>query len=232
VSGAEEYNLPEWRNLVCGAIMLSMPALLPGQSTDRALLHGDGGTLRNGAPATSSAIFPDDVIQTQRGDSATLDAEGSSARLLGETIVQFEADELVLDHGQVEVSTARGLRVRVGCLTVIPLTAERTQFEVMDVDGKVKVIANLRDVKIHDRGAEAKKSRQSESSDGIVREGHRTTREEKCGVAARPEEVIDARGAILNGVPARIAGGAAIIAIACAVLCHPTDDPVSPSNPR
>jgi hypothetical protein len=207
-----------------------LPASMGAQGTDRALLHSNGGTLLNGSPAPgTSAVFPDNLIQTPPDQSAAMEVVGSSANVLPETMVQFQADELVLDHGQLQITTARALRVRVGCITIIPTTLERTQYDVIDRNGKVNVIAYQHDVEIRERGATAH-TKKGESSNTIVRQGQQATREEKCGAAAKPNQPIDGTGPILNSLPAKIAGAGIIIAVTCYALCH-TDDPVSPWIP-
>jgi hypothetical protein len=219
--------LLEWRKLVCGVMIVIVPASMAAQGTDRALLHSDGGTWLNGKPAlASSAIFRDDHIETQTAHSAKIDVEGSTVMMLQNTVVQFEGDELVLDHGSLQLNTAREMKVRVNCMTVIPVTADRTQYDVIDVDGKIKVIAYKNDVKIHHQGM-ARRSKQA-SSDSIVHEGEQSTRDEKCVVVARPAEV-DAKGPLLNSVWAKSAGVVAI-GLTCLILCR-NEDPVSPYKP-
>jgi hypothetical protein len=223
--------LTEWRNLVCGAMIVILPASLIAQDSARAMLHNDGGVWLNGNPApNSSAIFPHDLIQTQKEGRAKIDTDGSTVTVQPDTIVQFEADELVLDHGSLQLNTSRALRVRVNCITVIPITQEWTRYDVIDVDGKVTVVAYTNDAKIHYQGAAARQSKQAASSDMIVHQGEQKTREERCGVAARPSEVVSADGAILNNIWARGAGIAAIGALTCWALCR-GDEPVSPSKP-
>ena len=194
------------------------------------MLHSDSGVWLNGnsAPA-SSAIFPHDVVQTQQDHTAKVDADGSTVTVQAETIVQFEGDEFVLDHGALQVNTSRAMRVRVNCLTVIPVTLAWTRYDVIDVDGKVRVIAYENDVKIHYAGATAGRSKESALSDVTVHQGEEATREERCGAAARPADVIDAKGAILNSTWARVAGGAALASL-CVLICR-GDNPISPAKP-
>lgn len=220
--------MPEWRNLVCGVMIVILPASLMGQDSGRAMMHTDGGAWLNGNPApNSSAIFPNDLIQTQKGNTAKIDADGSTVTVQPETIVQFEGNELVLDHGNLQLNTSRGMRVRVNCMTVIPLTQEWTRYDVIDVDGKMSVVAYQNDVKIHYQGAALRQSKQAGASDVTVHQSEQATREERCGAAARPAEVIDAKGAILNSTWAKGAGLAAIGILACWALCR-GDDPISP----
>jgi len=197
-----------------------------------AMLHHDGGTLVNGNPAPpSTAIFPNDTVQTQSNHEATISAAGSSVTVKSETLVQFDGDEIILDHGTLLISTTRELRVRVGCVTVIPDTAAWTQYDVTDVDGKVTVSARKSDVDIESRGSKLQPARAGGRSQRLtVHEGEQKTREEQCGVAPKPPRYIDARGAFLNSpwIIGPAAGG--IILGTCLILCR-GDDPVSPSRP-
>ena len=120
--------------------------------------------------------------------------------------MQFEGDELVLDHGSLQVNSARGMRVRVNCMTVIPLTQEWTRYDVIDADGKVTVVAYENDVKIHYRRAAARQSKHAGLADVTVHRGEQVTRDERCGAAAKPAEALDAKGAILNTIGPREPG--------------------------
>jgi len=224
-------GLFKWGGLICGVLIGIGPASLTAQVNGRALLHTDGATLLNGSPApATTAIFANALIQTPKLHIAKIDADGSTVLIQPETIVQFDGEELVLDHGSLQLSTLRGLRVRVNCITIIPLTLEQTQYDVTDVDGKVRVDAYKNDVKIHLKGGTAIRSKEGKSSDLIVREGERSSRSEKCAAAIKPDAVVDAKGAALNSWWARATGVGAIAVIACLGLCH-SDDPVSPSTP-
>ena len=211
--------------------MVVLPASLIAQATGGAMLHSDGGVWLNGNPApNSSAIFPHDVVQTQKENKAKIDADGSTATVQPDTIVQFEGEQLVLDHGSLQVNTSRSMSVRVNCMTVIPLTQDWTRYDVIDVDGKMQVIARENDVRIHYQGVAARRSKTSGFSDVTVRQGEQATREERCGAAAKPAEVVNAKGAILNSVWAKGAGLTAIGILTCWALCR-GDDPISPYIP-
>jgi hypothetical protein len=225
-----EVFLFEWRKLVCGLMIVILPTLVLTQDSSRAMLHNDGGVWLNGNPApNSSAIFLHDLVQTQNHNWAKIDAEGSTATVQPDTIVQFEGDELVLDHGGVQMITSVGMKVRVNCITVIPLTQEMNRYEVIDVDGKVKVAAHQSDVKIHYRLAAARVSKQAKSSDLTVHQGEQVTREERCGVPAKPVAELAATGAILSSPWAIGIGGAAVVALTCWALCR-GGEPVSPAK--
>jgi hypothetical protein len=206
------------------------PTSLIAQSAGRAMLYNPGGTWLNGNPApSSSAIFPHDLIRTQQGTRARVDADGTTFTVEPETIVQFEGDELVLEHGTLQVNTWRGIKVRVDCLTVIPPAQEWARYDVTDVDGRVLVLAHQNDVKIHYHGvAGIRRSKETVFSDVTVEQGGQATREERCAAAAKPP--VGAGGPMLNGAVARDLGIVAVGVIACAVLCR-GGDPVSPDKP-
>ena len=130
------------------------PSSLATQDSGGAILHNNGGVLLNGNPTPpSTAIFPDDLVQTQPNAEAAIDAAGSTVTIKAETLLQFEGNVLNLEHGTVLVSTSRVMTVRVGCITVIPVSAEWTQYDVSDIDGKVTVNARKSDVNIETRPA-------------------------------------------------------------------------------
>jgi hypothetical protein len=217
----------EWRKLVWGLMIVILPTLVLTQDSSRAMLHNDGGVWLNGNPApNSSAIFLHDLVQTQNHSWAKIDATGSTATVQPDTIVQFEGDELVLDHGGVQMNTSVGMKVRVNCITVIPLTQDWNRYEVTDVDGRVKVAAHQNDVKIHYRLAATRTSKQAKFSDVTVHQGEQVTREERCGAPAKPVAELAATGAILSSPWAIGIGGAAVVALTCWALCR-GDEPVS-----
>ena len=226
-----EVCLAEWRNLVCGAMIVILPASLMAQDLGRAMLHSDGGTWLNGEPAPkSSAIFPHDLVQTRTGSTAKIDINGSTVTVQPDTLVQFEEDELFLEHGSLQLNSARGMRVRVNCITVIPLTQAWTRYDVTDVDGKVMVAAYENEVKIHYPHVAARQSKDNGSSDVTVHSGEQVTREERCGATPKSGAPLDAKGAILNSPWAKGTGIAAIGVLTCWALCR-GNEPVSPAKP-
>ena len=221
--------MSEWRNLVCGAMIVILPTSLVAQNSGRAMLHNDGGTYLNDSPApNSTAIFPDSLVQTLKGHSARIDAEGTAAQLPPETVVQFQGNLFVLVQGSLQMDTAREMEVLVGCITVSPITSARTRYDVTDVDGKVKVTAYENDLKVYHHGA-GRGAKQSAGSEVTVHQGEQVTREERCGAAARPVQGVAAKGGLLSSRYAEVAGVVAI-GFACWVVCR-GDDPISPSKP-
>lgn len=91
-------------------------------------------------------------MQVQNNAAARIESAGSAAEIDGETVLQFADDELALEHGSLSVYTSRGMRVRVGCLTVTPVNPSmETLYEVVDRDGTLTVHATRGDVYIDGR---------------------------------------------------------------------------------
>jgi hypothetical protein len=223
--------LLEWGKLVCSVMVVILPTSLVAQDSARAMLHDDGGVWLNETPApNSSAIFLHDLLQTQKGSLAKIDADGSTVTVQPDTIVQFEGDELILDHGSLQLNTSREMRVRVNCITVTPLTQEWTRYDVTDVDGKVLVAAYANDVKIHFQGAATRQSKLATFSDVTVHQGEQVTRDERCSAAIKPAEGSSATTPILDTPWAIGAGFATIGILTCWALCR-GGEPVSPVSP-
>ena len=210
-----------------------LPASLMADDSGAAMLRSNPGVLlnKNSAPS-ASALFPDDIIETQKDAVARIEAPGSTADINPDTMVQFEGDELVLEHGSLSVNTSRGLRVRVGCVTVAPVNADWTHYDVTDLDGKVTVSALKNDVYISSRSSNRPQVRESaQSTRTIVREGEQKSREEKCGAAVpQSSGTVPQLGAILDSPWAKIAGIVAVGVGVCLGICH-GDDPISPWKP-
>ena len=217
--------------LVCFAMILILPQSLLAIDTGSAILHAQGGVWVNGTEVPdSTAIFPGDLLETKPGFAANLTADGSTVVIQPESIVKFQGDVLVLEHGSVSVGTSKAMRVRVNCLTVVPITTEWTQYEVTDVSGRVLVAARKNDVKINHEGARAKLSKEPETaSAAIVHEGEQSSREESevCGAPPGPATA----GNALN--PKWVAAGAAGGGILILLLLHggPSKPPVRSSKP-
>ncbi len=226
--------LSGWRNLVGLTLAVALPVSLLADDTGAAMLHTTGsGVLVNNNPALSStALFANDLIETPKNVAARIDATGSSTQISAETMVQFDGDELALDHGGLSVYTTRGLRVRVGCLTVTPVNPSvETRYEVVDVNGKVTVQAARNDVYVDARSKkpqDVKKSSRSERE--IVHEGEQKSREEKCGAAYNKADRIPGVGAIMNSTYAKWIGAGIVGGLTCWVLCR-SDDALSPAKP-
>ena len=131
----------EWRNLVCGVLMVVVPGSRRAQDNGRALLHNKQ-QRRNLAERESSASVHRDFPRLPSSGRRRLQRQnrcGGSTLLVGsETVVQFPSLELAVDHGHLQLDIKREMKVLVGCLAVAPITSNRTQYDVTDIDGKAK----------------------------------------------------------------------------------------------
>lgn len=161
---------------------------------------------------------------------AKIDAEGATVTVQPETVLQFRGNEIVLDHGSLQVDTSRGLKVRVNCLTVVPVNSEWTQFDVTDVNGKGTVDAHKNDVNIHAQSALVKSKPQAPRATRRCTKVRRRLVTSTCPAAERLPGSIDANGAWLNSWWAKGIEMAAVGVIVCKAFCFHGDDPVSPSK--
>ncbi len=204
------------RNFLSWAMLALFPLSLVAADTGAAVVHNKGGVWVNGAEVVdSTVIFPGDLLQTKPGFVANIDIEGSSVLIQSESVVKFQGNFLILEHGSVSVGTSTSLSVHVNCIEVVPVTSERTQYDVTDIIGRVEVAALKSDVNIKQSGILQKASKEGESSQpATVREGQQAKRYESeiCGAAPRPGSA----GNGLNTKWVEIGGAAGAGACCCA----------------
>jgi hypothetical protein len=216
--------------IVCWALLATVPPSLLGQAPS-AILHTQGGVWVNGYEAQdSSAIFAGDLLETKPSFSAALNLEGSSVLLQPETVAKFQADMLVLDHGSVSVGTSTSFKVRVNCITVVPVLNEWTQYDVTNLNGTIQVAARKRDVNVEIELSRRRRSSEPEASYGaIVHEGeqHSYDQSDVCGAPSQPTGA----GSALN--PKWIAAGAGGTGVLIWIIIHGGGgkNSISPTNP-
>jgi hypothetical protein len=228
------------RSAICLILLVAVPAPLLGQTplgqTPEGILHTQGGVWVNGYEAhDASAVFTGDVIETKTGFSATLNVEGSTLLIEQETVGKLDSNLFELDHGSVSVTTSKTFRVRVKCVTVVPISEAWTQYDVTDVNGTIQVAARKSDVNVQHEGAHKSPAEianpqagsQASSQEGSVREGEQRNYSETdlCG-AARPKSPVSLS-------PAWIAAGAAGAGVLIWLLVHggPPSQPMSNVKP-
>ena len=222
------------KTLSCVMVMI-FPAALFAADQPAAMLYSHGTALLNGnSIARSSALFSGDLIQTNTDSVANINATGSSVLVLNESLVQYEGSTLKLEHGGVAISTSKLLATRAGGVKVSPATTVWTEFEVRDVDGKVRIAARKGDLTISDntgtttlaQGQETMRDESQSQDDSQVQKGKKKKKGAGPAAAAAP----GAAGGVLNSpVAIGIAGGIVLGGTAWA-LSH-SDDPVSPAKP-
>jgi len=213
-----------------------VPLSLVAQDTAAAILqsNGVGVQVNHSTAPASTALFVKDLVETQKSATARIEISGSTADINAETMVEFDGDELALDHGSLSVHTSRGLRVRVGCLTVTPVNAtDWTQYEVVDLDGKVTVHATQNDVYIDARSKNPQEIKHPERSNrDLVRQGEQKSRDEKCGggYLGMPRAMPGLGAALNSPYAVGVAVGGIVTVVCLGLLCH-GDDPASPAKP-
>jgi len=224
-------GLFRWSKYVCLPMMVILPVSLVAQENGAALLRSSGGVLVNKSQVPASvALLRDDLIETPKDAVARLEVTGSAADINSETVVQFEGDELVLDHGSLSVRTSRQFRVRVGCLTVTPVNPDWTEYEVTDRDGKVTVSARKSDVYLDAQSANGPQKRPTQSNRATVHESEQKSRDEKCAGGYLDQDHIAGKGGFMNSRYAIAAGISGIVVVTCYALCR-SGEPLSPSAP-
>jgi hypothetical protein len=219
--------------LSCMMVMI-FPAALFAADQPAAMLYSHGTALLNGnSIARSSALFSGDLIQTNPDSVANINATGSSVLVLNESMVQYDGSSLKLEHGGVAISTSKLLATRAGNVKVSPVATVWTEFEVRDVDGKVRIAARKGDLTISDNTgittlAQGQETTRDESQSQDNSQAQKGNKKKKAGPAAAAAP--GAAGGILNSpIAIGIAGGIVLGGTAW-VLSH-SDDPVSPAKP-
>jgi len=200
--------------------------------TGAAVLRTQGGVWVNGYEAQDySAVFPGDLLETKVGSPATLNTEGSTVLIQPESVAKLQNNLLELDHDSVSVGTSKSFKVRVNCITVVPVLNEWTQYDVTNLNRTIQVAARKNDVNVERELDHGKPSPGTEGSRGsTVHENEQKGFDESeiCGPPARPA------GAGTSVNPKWIAAGAAGAGVlVCVLLCRgtPTKPPISPWAP-
>ncbi len=134
--------------LLCTAILL-LPASLIAAGLNPAMVHSYGTSWLNGTSVDhASAIFPGDLIQTNPGSTLKIDASGSSVTVLSDSLVKFEGDAAVVEHGSAQLKTSNGMSARAGLVNVTPVSSALTEYQVIRANGNVQVVALKGDLRI------------------------------------------------------------------------------------
>ena len=226
---------PLYLKILSCVMVIIFPGALFAADQPAAMLYSHGSAWLNGNPiARSSAIFSGDLVQTNADSVANINATGSSVLVLNESLIEYEGSTLKLEHGGVAISTSKLLATHAGDVKVSPVAAGWTEFEVRDVDGKVRIVARKGDLAISDstgtttlpQGQETTRDESQSQDDSQAQKGKKKKKGSGPAAAAAP----GAAGGILNSpVAIGIAGGIVLGGTAW-VLSH-SDDPESPVKP-
>jgi hypothetical protein len=215
--------------ILSSMMVVIFPAALFAADPPTAMLYSHGTALLNGNSITrSSAVFSGDLIQTNPDSVANINATGSSALILNDSLVQYEGSTLKLEHGGVTISTSKLLATRAGDVTVSPSAGIWTEFEVRDVDGKVQIVARKGDLTISDdTGTTTLAQGQETTRDDSQSQTDNKKKSKKRGAGGT---IPGATGGVFNS-PVTIGIGAGIIIGGTVWVLTKSDDPVSPVKP-
>jgi hypothetical protein len=216
-----------FRKMVSCVLLLLFPGWLLAADSGAAMLYTNGPAWVNGAhvPRPSTAIFSGDLLQTPSDSVANINQPGSAITVESDSLVKFEGSSVRVEHGGVRVSTSKGIAGTAGDVKVAPASSSWTEFNVTDVDGKVRIAARKGDLTIN-YGTEVFTLAQGQetSRDEDSPETKKKKKKEQEGAAPA------AGGGLLNSPIAVGIGGAAILGITTWVLLQ-NQNPASPSHP-
>jgi len=219
-----------FRRTVSCVLLFLFPSAMLAADSNAAMLYTNGTAWVNGAyiPRSTSAIFAGDLVQTRFDSVANINGLGSIVSVQSDSLVQFEGASVKIEHGGVTVSTSREMATSAGDVKVTPASYFWTEFNVVDIDGTVRIAALKGNLLISDGKdvvtlAQGQETTRDESSSD-TKDNKRKNKKPITGA------VPTASGGILNSPVAVGVGGVAIFGIATWVLMlH--DDPTSPSKP-
>ena len=212
------------RRILSCLMILIFPAALFAADQASAMVYSHGPALLNGnSIPRMSALFSGDLVQTNKDSVANINATGSSVLVLNDSLIQYEGNSVSLEHGGVTVSTSKSLATRAGAVTVSPASSAWTEFEVRDVDGKVRIMARKGDLTVSD-----------DKGSTTLAQGQETTRDEESEKNKKKKRaaggvVPGAAGGALNS-PVAVGIGTGVIVGAAAWAVIQSDDPASPSR--
>jgi hypothetical protein len=220
-----------FRSTVSCVLLILFPAAMFAADSTAAMLYTNGPAWVNGVhvPRSSSAIFAGDLLQTRFDSVANINEPGSSISVHSASLVQFEGTSVRIEHGGVTVSTSKGTATTAGDVKVTPASSSWTEFDVVDVDGTVRIAARKGDLTISDGKevftlAQGQETTRDESASDTDKDGKKKSKRRAAGAAPA------ATGGILNSPVAIGIGGAAVVGVATWVLIQ-NDNPASPTKP-
>jgi len=220
------------RNLVCCVLLFLFPSSMFAADSDAAMLYTNGAAWVNGShvPRFSSAIFSGDLLQTRSDTVANIDESGSTITVLADSLVEFQPAVVHVEHGGVTVSTSKRVGTVAGDVDVKPVSAAWTEFNVVDVDGTVRIAAKKgalsitygKEVFTLAQGQETTRDESAPDSNNTDKKSKK-----KNGAGTAP----GASGGWLNSPVAIGIGAGAVVGVTTWVLLQ-GNSPASPSKPN
>jgi hypothetical protein len=214
------------RSAVCFLLAFAFPAYALGDEAASAMLYTAGSAWLNGsAVPKSAALYSGDLLQTRSDSTASIQANGSSVMVMADSLVKFEGPAVELEHGGVRVTTSKALAAHAGDVTIKPAGNAWTEFQVVDVDGRVQIAANKGDVTVQDdQGTTTVSQGQQTTRDDTVDPQKKKKKKRKAGAAVPGTGGIMSSPWVVYGATGVVVGGAIWV-----LLQH--NPPASPSCP-
>jgi hypothetical protein len=224
-----------YRKMVSCVLLFLFPGLMLAADSGAAMLYTNGPAWVNGnhVPRASSSIFSGDLLQTRSDSVANINEPGSTITVLSDSLVQFEGASVDVQHGGVRVSTSRGVATTAGDVKISPASNAWTEFNVMDVDGTVKIAAHKGDLVIDDGHgavtlAQGQETTRAEVQDTPDNSNNKDSKKKNRKRAAGASPA--AGGGVLSSPYAIGIGAGAIAGVTTWVLIK-NDNPASPTKP-
>ena len=219
------------RKILTCIMLVIVPATLFAADSGLAMLYSNGVTRLNGYDLPkSSAIFSGDIVQTAVGSVAKINASGSSLLVLSDSRIQFEGNAVKLEQGGVTVSTSKSMTTRAGDVAVFPSASVWTQFDVTDLDGKVRIAARKGDLIINDGAGATLLAQGQETTRDASQQTPQDESEKKKKKKRRAGGAPPAAGSTIMDSPVAIGVGAAAVAGLATWVLIQGDEPVSPKQ--
>jgi hypothetical protein len=222
-----------FRGMVSCVLAILFPGSLLAADSNAAMLYTNGAAWVNGAhvPRSTSAIFSGDLLQTRSDSVANINESGSSITVLSDSLVQFEGMSVDIQHGGITVSTSKEIAATAGDVKVMPASNAWTEFNVVDVNGTVKIFARKGDLTVSDGNsvvtlAQGQDTTRDDSSATTTDQNGKKSKTKKRAPGAVPA----AGGGILSSPYAIGIGAAAVAGVTTWVLVK-NDNPASPTVP-
>lgn len=222
-----------FRGMASCVLLILFPGSLFAADSNPAMLYITGAAWVNGThvPRPACAIFSGDLLQTRSDSIANINQPGSSITVLRDSLVQFQGAAVDIEHGGVTVSTSKKIEAVAGDVRVAPASNTPTEFNVVDVDGTVRIHASKGDLTVSDgkdvfqvaQGQDKSLDEQSPSADT-------TTNTKKKNKKAQTGAAPAAGGGIMNSPYAVGIGAAAVVGVTTWVLVQ-GGSPASPTKP-
>ncbi|MGA2346200.1 MAG: hypothetical protein ABSF93_09355 [Candidatus Sulfotelmatobacter sp.] len=225
-----------FRGMVSCVLMILFPGSLFAADSNAAMLYTNGAAWVNGVhvPRSASAIFSGDLLQTRSDSVANINQPGSSITVLSDSLVQFQGVSVDIEHGGVTVSTSKEIAATAGDVKVTPASNAWTEFNVIDIDGTVRIFARKGALTIDDgknvvtlaQGQDTTRAETTDNADNDKPKDGKKKKDRKRMAGAIPA----AGGGILSSPYAVGIAGGAVIGLTTWVLIK-SDNPASPTKP-